>query len=117
MNKNDFKLISMILVLIIVLLIIFYKPKEEASFAEVYYKSDIILKIDLNINKIYEVNGDNGVVKIEVLNKKIRVIEETSNYNLCSKQGFISSKGESIICLPNKIIIELPNDEIDVEVM
>lgn len=116
MNKNDFKLILIVIVLVIFLLIFFYKPKEEASFAIVYYKSEIVLKIDLNIDKIYEVNGDNGIVKIEVLNKKIRVIEETSNYNLCSKQGFISNKGESIICLPNKIIIELPSDDIDVEV-
>ncbi|MBE6149927.1 MAG: NusG domain II-containing protein [Firmicutes bacterium] len=116
MNKNDFKLILVILVLIIVLFIIFYNKKEKAYFANVYYKSDIILQIDLNIDKIYEVNGDNGIVKIEVLDKKIRVIEETSNYNICAKQGFISNKGEVITCLPNKIIIELPSDDIDVEV-
>ena len=116
MNKNDFKLILIISIIIVISFIFIYKPKKQATIANVYYKSELVLVIDLNINKIYEVNGDNGIVKIEVNNKKIRVIEETSNYNLCSKQGYIENEGESIICLPNKIIIELPSNEIDVEV-
>lgn len=116
MNKNDIKLIIIIVIFIMLLILFLYKPKTAASFANVYYKSELLMNIDLNINNIYEVNGDNGIVKIEVKDKKIRVIEETSNYNICSKQGYIENEGESIICLPNKIIIELPSDEIDVEV-
>lgn len=116
MNKNDIKLIIIILIFIVISIILLYKPKEQASIANIYYKSELILSVDLNIDNIYEVNGENGIVKLEVSNKKIRVIEETSNYNICSKQGYIENEGETIICLPNKIIIELPNDEIDVEV-
>lgn len=116
MNKNDIKLIIIIFVFIILLSIFLYKPKHSASLANVYYDSELILTIDLNKDNIYEVSGYNGIVKIEVKNKKIRVIEETSNYNICSKQGYIENEGDSIICLPNKIIIELPSNEIDVEV-
>lgn len=115
MNKNDIKLIIAILFFIILLfsLTIFRK---KSSFANVYYENELLLKIDLSINNTYEVSGDNGKVVIEVLNNQIRVVEENSPYHLCSKQGFVSKSGESIICLPNKIIIKLPNDELDTEV-
>ena len=38
----------------------------------------------------------------------IRVKKETSPLHICSKQGY--SKSVPIICLPNKIIIKLVND-------
>lgn len=115
MNKNDIKLVVIVLIVIILLfsLTLFRK---KANIANVYYENELILEIDLSINKTYEVDGYNGKIKIEVLNNQIRVVEENSPYHLCSKQGFVSKSGESIICLPNKIIIELPSDELDAEV-
>lgn len=115
MNKNDIKLIIIVLVIIIIFFSLSLFQKK-ASIANVYYANDLILEIDLSINKTYEVEGDNGKVVIEVLDNQIRVVEENSPYHLCSKQGFISNSGQSIICLPNKIIIELPNNELDTEV-
>ncbi len=116
MNKNDIKLIIAILIIITIFFIIYYLNFKKANLAYVYYENNLILTIDLSIDDVYEVNGGNGIVKIEVLNNQIRVIEENSPRHLCSKQGFISNTGQSIICLPNKIIIELPNNEIDTEV-
>lgn len=116
MNKNDLKMILIILLLVIIFLILYSLNKEEALVAYVYYESDLILEIDLNIDSKYEVDGLLGKVIIEVKDKKIRVIEENSPNHLCSRQGFVSNKGDMIVCLPNKIIIELPNIDIDVEV-
>ena len=115
MNKNDIKLVVIVLI-VIVLLFSLTLFRKKANIANVYYENDLILEIDLSINKTYEVDGYNGKVKIEVLNNQIRVVEENSTYHLCSKQGCVSKSGESIICLPNKIIIELPSDELDAEV-
>lgn len=116
MNKNDFKMILIVTLVICVLFIIYFFNKEEANTALVYHGSDLILTIDLNIDNKYVVQGDNGEVVIIVSNKKIKVENENSPYHLCSKQGYISKTGESIVCLPNKIIIELPNNDIDTEV-
>jgi len=116
MNKNDFKLTIVIFIIIIIIFIIHFINKKNTDTALVYYDSKLILKINLEIDKIYDVAGENGIVKIEVKNKKIRVIQENSPNHICSKQGFISKAGEVIICLPNKIIIELPSENIDTEV-
>ena len=115
MNKNDIRLIVVILLITCIFFIIQFSHKK-ADIAYVYHNSDIILTIDLNIDNNYTVMGDNGEVKISVKDHKIKVDSENSPYHLCSKQGYISKKGESIVCLPNRIIIELPNNDIDTEV-
>ncbi|MFV0274857.1 MAG: NusG domain II-containing protein [Bacilli bacterium] len=107
MKKGDLILIVMILLISLLSLFLFNKDKMVASKAIVYHDNEEILKIDLNINKKYEVFGDLGKVIIKVNNKKIEVIEETSKNNICSKQKKTNNVYESIICLPNKIVIEL----------
>ncbi len=117
MNKNDWILIFIVLI-IAAFLFFNYLSDKQGNNALVYHENDLILTIDLNINDIYEVIGDNGKVVIQVNDNKIKVNEETSLYHLCSKQGYISKPKEAIICLPNKIIIEIPseNNDIDTEV-
>lgn len=110
MNKNDIKLIIIVFTFSILMFIIIYFNRGESNYAYVYRKDELIKKIDLNKSGIYEVDGKNGVVKIEVNNKRIRVKDENSKYNLCSKQGYISDKNSSIICLPNEIYIKLESN-------
>lgn len=108
MNKKDIILISIVLVISLILLL-FLKNDNNKAF--VYYEDKLIKEIDLRVDKKYEVDGYNGKINIEVKNDKLRVVEETSPLHLCSKQGF--SNTTPIVCLPNKIIIEFNNDELD----
>ena len=115
MNKNDFKLIF-ILIIFIIILFPFFNIKNNDK-ALVYYKNELILSIDLNIDKTYEANGKNGTVKIVVKDNKIKVDSENSPKHICSKQGYISKSYESIVCLPNEIVIKIKNkEEIDSKV-
>lgn len=106
MNKKDVVFFICLFLIILVSFLLLTTAGNNVETASVYYDNKKILTMDLSIDKKYEVNGDNGKVIVEVLNKKIRVIEETSNKNLCSKQGFIEKSYEMIICLPNKIYIK-----------
>lgn len=110
MNKNDLILISILLIISIIVLLFFNLNQKDGKTAKVYYEDKEILKIDLGIDKIYTVDGHNGKVKIEVSNKKIKVIEENSPLHLCSKQGYISKSYETIVCLPNKIVIKIEDE-------
>ena len=107
MNKNDIKLV--LILLFIILSFFIYKSinNSENKIAKVYYDDKLIKTISLDKDELYTVKGYNGEVVIEVKNNKIRVIEETSEKNLCSKQGY----GDIIVCLPNKIIIKVENDD------
>lgn len=110
MNKSDIKLIIIILLIAItVLFVIAIIDKNNSKEALVYYDNNLVLTIDLNESeeKIYIVDGFNGEVKIIAGNGKIKVDEEESPLHLCSKQGFIEESYESIVCLPNKIVIKI----------
>ena len=107
MNKYD---LILILTLIFISSFMFSFFKEE-EYAKVYYDNKLILTIDLKKDNTYEVDGYNGKVKMRVKNNKLKVIEENSTYHICSKQSY-TNKG-TIVCLPNKIIIEFQSDKLD----
>lgn len=99
------------------LIVISLFSNNDDLIAIVSYDGNVVLEIDLNIDDVYEVDGYLGTVEIEVLNNKIRVVDETSPLNICSKQGFVDDVITPIICLPNKIIIELKSDSNGVDVI
>ena len=114
MNNSDIKLIIIVIFIISIFLIIMKITSKEGNTATVYYEDKIILTIDLTKDKEYTVKGYQGDVVLEVKNNKIRVKEENSYNHICSKEGYISESGKSLICLPNKIIIKIDGkSEID----
>lgn len=114
MNRSDLKLIG---ILLIVLLIIFggllLFNHDEKKQALVYYEDNLVLTIDLSlpIENEYKVIGYNGEIIIKTQKNKIKVEEENSPLHLCSKQGWIENSYEVIVCLPNKIVIKIEDQE------
>ncbi|MDD3186889.1 MAG: NusG domain II-containing protein [Bacilli bacterium] len=114
MNKNDLKIIFFIIITAIMSIVLINLNDETGQIAHIYYMNKEVKTIDLSINNTYTVLGYNGEVKIEVKDRKIRVIEENSPLHLCSKQGYIFKSTETIICLPNKIVIKITDgNELD----
>ena len=111
MNKNDIFLILTILIFATIGFIFVFSNQKDGSQVVVYYKNEIVLNVPITENNIYHVDGSLGDVVIEVNNNKVRVNEENSPRHLCSNQGWISNSYESIICLPNQIVINIENDE------
>lgn len=110
MKQSDILIILVILLIAGILFVSFEKEDTNNMIAKVYYEDELKLTIDLNENKEYDVEGYNGNVHIVVEDKKIKVEEENSPKHLCSKQGFISSSYQTIVCLPNKIVIRVEDD-------
>jgi hypothetical protein len=61
----------------------------------------------------YEVNGIRQVVVItyDLEKQSVQITEEKSPYQVCSKQGEITSG--ALICLPNRVRVEFKNAEED----
>ncbi len=111
MNKYDIFLIICLITLSITLIFLSFE-NEGNKKALIYYENDLILTIDLEQDeKNYTVTGYNGDVIFTAGNGKIKVAEEISPLNLCSKQGYIENSYETIVCLPNKIIVEIDFEE------
>lgn len=116
MNKHDIFLIIVICTLSLFFVFLFNLfEKEDDLNALVYYDNELVLTIDLSKEEqVYEITGYNGIVSIKAGNGRIKVEDEDSPLHLCSKQGYISKSYETIVCLPNKIYIELDGqDDVD----
>ena len=57
--------------------------------------------------KIIEFNTDFGHNVIEIGEERVRVIEADCPDKLDVKQGWISSPGEVIVCLPNRFVVQI----------
>ena len=118
MNKSDWKLvISLVLVIIISFtLLLLVKNNNTPKKALVYYENELVLEIDLSLKgeHEYHVSGYNGDILIKTNDNKIKVEKENSSNHICSKQGYIDSSYEVLVCLPNKVVIKIEdNKEID----
>lgn len=111
MNKKDFILIITILTISLIFLLP-NKINSKTKKAIVYYDNEIIMQIPLDKKTTYTVEGYLGEVIIETDINKVRISKETSNYHLCSKQGYVSN-AIPLICLPNKVVVQIKEENID----
>lgn len=106
MNKYD---VGLVILLVIFSFSFFFFLKDEKGNKEavVYYDDTEILRVNMNKDSLYTVEGLNGEVVIEVSKNRVRIKKETSPNNICSKMGFIESSYETLVCLPNKIVVKI----------
>lgn len=72
----------------------------------------VIVKVDGAIEGVFELNDDQKITindsnVVVINNGKVDMIEADCPDQLCVKQRAISKNHESIICLPNKVVVEI----------
>ncbi len=61
----------------------------------------------LQQNKILTIYGHMGKAKIEIADGKVRFLQAPCNNQFCVHQGWLKLAGQSVICLPNRLSLEL----------
>ena len=107
--------IVLILVLLIVGLSVFLiieLTREAGAGVRVYSDGEIIAEYSLSVDGEYSING--GTNTLVIKGGEAFVTHADCPDHLCIKQGKISKTGERIVCLPNRISIEVfgADDEI-----
>jgi hypothetical protein len=57
------------------------------------------------------VKGFEGGSYLEISGGRVRMIDSACPDKLCVRSGWISRQGESIVCLPNRVVIEITGGE------
>lgn len=114
------------IVIIILLFILSFTPN--IIFSKTIYNSNKLVYASIKVDgKLYDniplstnkgekklnIKSSSGNNSILIRDNNIKVISADCKDDLCVKQGEISKVGESIICLPHKLIIEIKGDEKD----
>lgn len=76
------------------------------------------VEIDYNGNKYsysllenQEIILKNGLIIVEIKDKKVRVKQSDCPDKICVKRGWIEKPGQFIICMPNKLIVKIVGNE------
>ncbi len=91
-----------------------FQLSHASKTVKIYKANKVIEEIRINdISKSYEIDLGTNTVLLE--KDGVRMTHARCPDKLCVHQGKITKAGESIVCLPNKIMIEIAgtNDKVD----
>ena len=81
--------------------------QEQARFARITSKGEVVRTVDLSVDQEFTVDGKNTVT---VENGKIAVTWADCPDRYCMKRGFCAG-GADIVCLPNRLVITFLGDQ------
>jgi hypothetical protein len=79
----------------------------------VYHDGKLTQQIDLQSDKVVEGIAGNPQMDVEVSGGRIRISRTNCPHGTCKHAGWISREGETLVCLPNKTLIEIVGDSGD----
>ena len=84
---------------------------KSGSMVRIYSDNELVNEIPLKQDQTVEINTDLGTNTIVVENNQVYVKEADCPDKRCVLQGRISHPGETIICLPHKLIVEVSDED------
>lgn len=81
------------------------KGYKEGSMAVIYQGDKVLEKVGLEKDKIFFL--PDGKMQIEVNKSRVRVAWSDCPKQICVKTGWIKNPWEVIVCVPNKVLIEI----------
>lgn len=109
MKKNDWILAVVILLGAFLLAGVHYlRPEKEEAYAEVRVDGELYGSYSLEEEQVIDINGTNRLV---IKENTADMVWADCPDKLCVHQKAISRNGESIICLPNKIVVTIVSGE------
>lgn len=109
--RNDIILIVGILLISIVFILIYFSLSNKDNLVVyIYHDKQLVTEISLSENKEIEI-GDLIVV---IEDNYVYVKESSCDDKICVNQGKINMSGQTITCLPNRVVIKLEGKGVDV---
>ncbi|MGA2091283.1 MAG: NusG domain II-containing protein [Endomicrobiales bacterium] len=82
-----------------------------AHTAQVFEQGTLIKVIDLSKDSESTLKLHHGFIVVQVKQGKIRARKCSCPEKVCIGMGWISKSGQSIVCVPNKLLIEVRGSE------
>ena len=106
---RDIILIASLLIAGLVLLLVMRPSSENGSTAVVQVDGVIVARFPLSEDGVHVLTD--GLNTIEIKDGKVRMMEAKCPNLQCVHQGWISRSYQSIVCLPNKVIVTIEGDD------
>lgn len=105
----DIFIFAILLIALVISLVFIFLP-QKGEFVEIYHLGKLVKKISLTEDTVFEI----AEVTIQIKDGEVCVAKSSCPDQLCVKNSHIKKEGESIICLPNQVIVKISGEkEID----
>jgi hypothetical protein len=74
-----------------------------AKTADVYMSGKLVAKLSLGRDIVYKIKN----MEIEVSKGRVRVEKSDCPRQICVHQGWISAPSQTLVCVPNKMLVEI----------
>lgn len=78
---------------------------------------EIYGKYSLTKDRVITVNRDGHTNKITIKGGKVQVSKSNCKNQVCVKQGSISSTHQSIVCIPNRVVVSIEGKDGEYDVI
>ena len=103
MKKGDFIIIGAVATALIASVIMLISFSKQGSLVIVEQDNKIICEVSIDQNQTI----DTGTNMIIIQYGTVYMQHSNCKNQICINSGKISKKGETIVCLPNKVIVEI----------
>ena len=93
-NRNDFVLILVLLAVILIGFLVVRLQRQKHAFT-----------VDVSVNGTTVATYQGGQNHLVIQDGCARIEEADCPDKLCVKQGTVSESGESLVCLPNRVVV------------
>lgn len=108
MRKNDWIVIGAVLIAAFCAFGIYAGKPKGGDYAVIRVNGEVYQRLSLAENQTVSVNGHNTVI---VSDRRVWVSEADCPDQLCIRQGKAEKPGKTIVCLPNRMTVEIESEE------
>lgn len=113
MKKNDIILIAVIVLLALIGfggISLYFSGSTKDAEVIVYLDGKEYGRYPLRQEKVIEIRQEDGNYNaVQIKDGKADMLDASCPDGICVKHYSISKRGENIVCLPNKIVVEIKN--------
>ncbi len=108
--RNDLILIGVIFALVLVAFLVFMFNLKEGKQAVVTVNGETVCSFDLKEDISQCIKTDNGENTVVISNGEVKVSDADCRDKICVNHRAISKIGETIVCLPHKLVVEITEE-------
>ncbi|HAH95936.1 MAG TPA: hypothetical protein DCL69_03425 [Firmicutes bacterium] len=113
MTPADWRLVAAVALIGVILLGVFFVTKRQqgtmGQIATVTVQGEAMLRLDIS-GSMQEQDLPGAGMKLQYGEGRIRVVYSDCPEQICVKTAWISQPGQSIVCLPNQVMISLSGE-------
>lgn len=105
--KNDLVFVLVVLLAVGIFALVLFLTRTDGDTVKILVDGKLFGEYPLSQDTSVEIKSENGVNILEIKDGKADMLSADCPDGICVEHRPVSCGGESIICLPNKVVVEV----------